>query len=159
VSGQARAGAIDALNKLAGDFAVPMGQPAISKWIDNVVNGTATYDEFKQYLTDMSVGRYPWLTNQIKGGQTVRQLLDPYLQIASSVLGINPDMAQMSDPKWMAALEMQDPKTGERRAMTLAEWQQYLRSQGSYGWGNGAQAHSQAADLVTAIGRAFGKVG
>jgi hypothetical protein len=158
VAASERASAQAALSQLAADYAVPMSTASVSKWIDDVMNGAATYDDFKLYLTQMAASRFPWLADSLNRGQTVRQIQDPYIQIASQVLGIVPDTVNMNDPKWLAGLEMTDPKTGAMRAMTIAEWQQFLKSSGGYGYNTSRHAQSSVADLLTAIGQAFGKV-
>lgn len=142
----------------AGDFAVPLADGVIDKWLTDIEFGTKTAQDFRDYLADMAKSRFPQFGDALDHGRTIRDMMDPYIQLAAQELDIPPDSITFSDPKWMQALDYVDPKTGVRRPMTLAEWQQALRS-GNYGWENTRHAGDAVAKFATLLGRQFGKVG
>lgn len=141
----------------ASDYAVPMSDEAINGWLQRIEMGTATPEEFRQYLTDTATSRFSWLGDQLQHGQSIRQILDPYVQTAARMLGIPPESIDFSDPKWIAALEYIDPGAGKKRQMTLEEWSTYVR--GMYGWDQSKDAHDQVASFGMKLGKMFGKVG
>jgi hypothetical protein len=61
------------------------------------------------------------------------------------------------DPKWGKALMAVDLKTGQRRPMTLDEWNVTLRSDSRYGWENTSEAMDESAALVLNLARAMGR--
>jgi hypothetical protein len=125
--------------------------------MQNVLNGQASYDDYKAYLQQQAISRYPWMAEQITRGQTVRQLWEPYAQIAGQVLGVVPDTLTMNDPRWLASMDYIDPTTGQRRAMSIAEWQQYLKREPQYGYAQSKDAGDTASTFISMLGNIFGK--
>ena len=78
--------------------------------------------------------------------------------MASQTLGIDPNQVDFSDPKWAAAINVKDPKTGDVRSMNYDEWTTYLKQNDNYGWQDTADGRKQAQSFVNDLGVAFGKV-
>lgn len=145
------------IRRLAADYAIPLSEDAVSKWVTNVTTGAATLDQLQAYVVDQAKSMHPTLAGALDQGMTVRQIASPYFQTAGKVLGVNPDLMQLDDPQWMAALDTIGPD-GVRRPMTIDEWTRKLKSESRYGWDQTDEARAQAYSMVNRLGEMFGKV-
>ena len=146
------------LKRRAGDFVVPMSDQALQQWGQQIISGTATEEDFDAYLAEQAKSMFPGLGVALDRGITVRQYADPYVQIAAKNLEINPDSIDLTDTKWLRALNQVDPKTGERTSMSLTDWEDTLKTDPRYGWDKTKQAQRQASDLAATIAKTFGKI-
>jgi hypothetical protein len=110
----------------------------------------------KGYAIEQAKSLFPGLTAALDAGQTVDQYADPYKQIATQELNVNPADIQWTDPKWMKALNQVDPKTGARTSMSLDQWLSTLRTDPTYGYDQTNKAGQQAAQLATQLSQRFG---
>lgn len=82
---------------------------------------------------------------------TLEELVDPYLEDAANLLGVNRVNMDLSNPMWTRAL------SGESGApMSREEWLRTLRTDKQYGWGNTQRAKSEMASLGDELLAAFG---
>lgn len=139
----------------AADYAVPLSDAAMNKWGQDIATGHATTEDYREYLVTTAKGQFAGLADRLDQGQTVKQLADPYIQIAAQTLGISPDSINLRDTKWISALNAVDSK-GVVRAMTMDEWQKKIKSDPTYGWQNTKDAHDQAYALGATLGQHFG---
>jgi hypothetical protein len=82
---------------------------------------------------------------------TLEELLNPYLEDASNMLGIRRENMDITNPMWTTALSNPDGK-----GMTRDQWLVTLRTDKQYGWSKTLNAKREASDLVSGITRAFG---
>lgn len=150
---------VDELHQQAAQYGVPLGDLTKLDWARQIISGGATIDSFDSYLREQAKSLYPSLAGAIDAGVTVRQYADPYAQIASKELNINPNDFDLTDPKWSAPLNQIDPKTGARTAMTLAAWQSEVRKNPVYGYDTTTGARDQAAQFATQLAQEFGAQG
>ncbi len=144
---------------LSRQYAVPMADATIQKWAADSISGVSSDEFYRQYLVNQAKARFqdPTLGKFLDAGGTVDQYADPYRQMASQVLGIDPNTVDFSDPKWIAAINVKDDK-GNVRSMNYDEWTTYLKSDANYGWDKTNDAKAQAQQFVDKLGQAFGKV-
>lgn len=140
----------------ASEYAIPMSDQAMNKWGLDIATGVKTAEDYRQYLVGLAKGQYPALAAQLDAGQTMKQLADPFVQVAAQTLGISADTIDLRDVKWSGALNAVDSK-GQLRPMTLDEWNRKLKTDPVYGWQNTADAHAQTYALGTTILRKFGQ--
>jgi hypothetical protein len=82
---------------------------------------------------------------------TLEELVDPYLEDASNLLGIPRKNMDLSNPMWTKAL------TGANgKPMTRDEWLRTLRMDKQYGWNNTQRAKTEMAELGDELLSAFG---
>lgn len=143
----------------ARDMGVSLSPLTQLDWQTQIATGTTDINSFKAYLAEQAKSLYPSLAGFIDSGGTVRQYVDPYAQLASKELGMNPADFDLSDPKWSAPIQQIDPKTGDRTAMTLSQWQSTLRSDPKYGYDMTTGARDQAAQFATSLAQQFGALG
>lgn len=138
-SSKNQAAAITKMKTDAQNWLVPLSDQAIQTWGQGIISGTTTDAQFQQYLRDNAKSLMPQLSNLIDAHAgdpnfNVSTFADPYKQHAANALGISTDQIDLTDPKWRKALDQIDPKTGERRIMSLSEWDSTLKSDPTYGY-------------------------
>jgi len=142
------------VQRLATDYGVPLSEATMDRWMNDLVDGKVTTDDYTNYLRQQATSLYPTLANEIGRGITVKTYADPYKEIAAQTLGLSPEEIDFSDPKWNVALNFDDGKG--RRAMNLFEWKEFIRSDERYGYDRTPEAQDKAYDMVSRLGRMFG---
>ena len=129
----------------------------------------------KQFQEQAS-GLYPALSDQIKAGQTVQNLVAPYFNVAEAITGV-PASTMMADQqtgglsKWSAFLQGGNNPAGATQLanqtgaaekgpqmMTLDQWKSYLMKDPQYGFQNTQGAKNMASQFTSAILNEFGMV-
>jgi hypothetical protein len=118
--------------------------------------GTATPEGWEEQMRQQAKSMFPELSDAIVRGISVRQYADPYAQLASQDLEINPIDFNLADPKWQAALQQINPKTGELQAVTLADWKTKMMTDKQYGWDRTENARGAALNLREQLAEQFG---
>ena len=147
------------LGQTAQSYGVPLSDQAAFHWAQRIAEGTATTDGFNSYAVDQAKLAFPTLAAHLDQGMTVKQLADPYLQIAGQTLGVDPNSLELTDPKWAAALQSRDPKTGNIQGpMTTLDWQRKIMTDPAYGYDHTENAQAAATNIVQQLGTAFGVI-
>lgn len=145
----------NSINELAASYVIPVSNQAKEGWIKQVLNGSATLDDFHAWAADQARSLYPQMTGAIDRGITVDQYLDPYRQLASKELGMSPDQVDWLSPKWSDVLGHPDDK-GNRKIMSLQDWQVKIRTDKKYGWDDTQGARDAIDDLRNKFSDMFG---
>ena len=147
----------------ARNWLVPLSDDALQTWGQGLISGTVTQEQWSQYLRDSAKSLMPQLSTLIDQHQgdpnfSVSTYADPYKQRAVSLLGIQADQVDLNDPsnKWRQALDTVDPKTGERRIMSLAEWDTKLKTDPTFGYDKTQNGIKDGLALAGAIKTSFG---
>lgn len=144
------------LKQIASQYLIPVSDQTIGNWTRQILSGELDAGAFTSWAKEQAKSLFPNLGNAIDAGVTVAQYTDPYKQVASQMLGIAPDSIDMKDQKWRAALQQVDPKTGNRVAMSLNEWEQELRKNPVYGYTDTNKYKEEASTLSQALLHKFG---
>lgn len=139
---------VDQIKQLAAQYLVPISDAHMQQWGSQLIGGQIDANNLEGYLKAQAKSLFPSLSAAIDSGVTVRQYVDPYAQLAVQN-GVAPSSTDINwqDPKWQQALFQVDPKTGVRTAMSLADWQDKIRSDPAFGYDNTDQAKNVSADL------------
>ena len=148
---------VDQLKAEAAKYLVPVADTTLAQWAQQIASGQADVKGFDAYLQAQAKSLFPSMGTAIDQGITPQQYVDPYKQVASSLLGVNPNTIDMTDPKWMRAVGQKDPKTGMPVAMSLYDWQQTLMSDPTYGYLKTQNAGDRASALAEGIAQMFGR--
>lgn len=151
--------AIGDIRKIASSYLVPVSDGTLQRWARAVVSGTATADDYVEYAKQQAKSLMPALSKQIDAGMTVRDLIDPYAQLAEKNLGISADSIDFTQGKWRKAVDVVDPKTNERSMMSLSDWERTLKTDSTYGYDKSAQGRTEAAQFTTKLAQMMGVVG
>jgi len=144
VTGSAGA-AYDAITKLSSDYGVTLDQATAQKMVqDTLANGTNPQDyvdHFREQAKTLYPGISDWLDKN--PNMTARDYASPYLQIASSMLGVPTDQMAVSDPKWSRIF------SGNQGApLTADQWNSTIKTDGQYGWDKTFSAQQDAYRMV-----------
>lgn len=147
--GQA-ADAIGALKEMASAYGYPLGVDRLNDQVTQVLAGNAQVKDYEETYKTWAKKNFAGVADMIDAGQTLRDILDPYTQIASQELGADKAGMLASDPKWQKAL------TGAQGGpMTLTDWRTTLRSDSQYGWDSSRSAQDDAYKLVAGLSQMF----
>jgi len=149
------------VQRLANDFGVHMSAQTAYDWARRLTIGLESEESMYASMTNtakMLNGRNADLVGALDRGFTVRQYMDPYIQLAADELEINPDTISITDPKWFAPLNVTSEGSDERRSMTMSEWQAHIRQDQSYGYDGTTGAKLEATRLATEIAKSFGAI-
>lgn len=144
------------IKDIAGQYLVPMSDQTLAQWERNILSGDVTIDQFSGFAREQAKSLFPGLASAIDKGVTVAQYTAPYREIAAKELEKAPDSIDFMDPKFMRGISQIDPKTGDRTAMNLADWTNYLRSTPE--WRNTNRANEMASGLTQSLLQTFGAV-
>lgn len=140
------------------NFFVPLSDGALKNWVDNILLGTSTQDNFDEYIKQQAISMFPQMKAAIEQGFDMKTIADPYVQIAAQELNIPDTSVNFTDPKWLEALVQTDPKTGERMSMSLDNWRTHLRMDPKYGWNSTMGAVNKAAEFADKLSVEMGAV-
>lgn len=146
------------LRRINAQYGYDVSSDYFNKSVANIANGTLTEEMYENEVKTQAKTLYGQDVGQLLDqGYTLEDIASPYLQVAANTLEMPVDSMVLSDPKFKAALDFTDEK-GQRRRMSLSEWQRKLRSDPQYGWDKTEQARQSADRAASTILRAFGKV-
>lgn len=156
-----QAAAVTKMKADAKNWLVPLSDQAIQTWGQGIISGMSTDANFQQYLRDSAKSLMPQLSNLIDthAGDpnfTVKTFADPYAQHAANLLGIQSDQVDLNDPKWRRALDQVDSKTGERRIMSLSEWDSTLKTDPTYKYDSSANGVQDGLALAGSLKSSLG---
>lgn len=139
-------------------WGVPTTDEQIAQWVQQIAMGTQTVAGVQATMKQRAMGLYPTLADQFTRGETFKTATDPYRAIASSYLSIPAESVNFTDPKWMAAINQVDPKTGARTEMGLDQWTNYIRSQPQYGYQNTTLGKNEMVGLANSAAKTLGVI-
>lgn len=118
--------------------------------------GATNTEAFHSKMVNYATTKYAAYADRIRGGETVRDIAQPFIESRAKILEEAPGMITLRDPLIERALQgrMVDGKTV---GPTLWEFEQDLRKDPR--WATTQNARQTAAQTATAIGKAFGMIG
>ena len=143
------------LREYADAYAVKPSNTMIEEWTAKILSGQDSEENFNNMVQENARSLYKSLAPQIDKGMDVKTATAMYSNQASRILGVDETQIDWSDSKWNAALNHQDPKTGEYRVMDSSEWTRYLRSQPE--WQNTDDAKNLYRSAAFTLAQAFGR--
>lgn len=147
---------IQAIRKTASDYLVPLSDATMQQWGTNILEGRASAQDFTAYAQSEAKRNFAVWGNQIDAGMTVKQLADPYGQLAGQALGIDPNSIDWSQSKWRSLIDQVDPKTNQHVPLSLSDAQSKIRTDPVYGYDTSAEGTQTAAKLATTLSQMFG---
>lgn len=129
------------MRKYASDMGVDLNQQSIKNYAQLIVKNVSNQADFQNFVNQQAISAFPAFEEQIKGGMTMKNIANPYIQMMASNLDMNPDVITLKDPTIMGALNgvSQDGKPVGR---TLTEFADTLR--GDPRWRSTKQAQDKA---------------
>lgn len=113
-------------------YAYSMGVQQSDDWYQDrarlVARGIATVQDYKSEINLLAKAQFPQWTKQIEGGQTVADIAQPYLQSMATILELPAGSVNLFDNTIKSTLGWTDPKTLEKGAKPLWQFENELRS-------------------------------
>lgn len=116
----------DELRQYAWDMGIKMSDTSLKGWLRNVVGQNQTVDDYKAYIQGQAQSSFTSIADQIKAGQTVRQVAEPYMQQMAQTLEMNANDLDLFDPTIRKALQTSGPD-GKPQMKTLWQFDEDLR--------------------------------
>jgi hypothetical protein len=137
---------------MARQYGFTMSRGRLDELARNIARGVRTIEDYEGYFRQRAENLFPGLQRQIREGQTVRDVLEPYLNMAAEELGIPVSAMATTDQKWLKAINGKDgPMDGD-------DWLRTLRTNRRYGWDNSNNGRRQGAILAEQLGRSLGAI-
>lgn len=147
-------GIMDQYMQIAKQNLIPLSPQSAYQWAVNTLAGSTNQASYNAYIQAQAKSLFPQFSNQIDQGISVGTLAQPYQQAAASVLGMDPNQINMTDPKFLVGLTG-NGATGHK-AMSLDQWNTYLMANPAFGFANTTNGKAQASNLANFIGTAMG---
>ena len=143
----------DYLRSMARQYGLPVTDAFLQDKIREGLKQGAGWREWAEgqrgIFRNQAKTLYPTAGNQLDE-YTLDEVLTPYLNAATNLLGIPRNQMNLDDPMWNAALK------GEGGPMSLDQWMTKLRTDPKYGWDKTTAARQQYAELGDGLLSAFG---
>lgn len=124
--------------QIAEDYGIGVSDQTMGSWVKSAALGTINEAFVQQWASAQAASRYPGLASQLKAGQTVREIADPYIESYAKLLELNPETIKLSDKLIQGALTAKDPK-GKPTVKTVWQFEQELRNDPRWVKTQGAQ--------------------
>lgn len=118
----------DQLHQYAYQMGVEMSGDWYADVARKVVRGLGTVQDYKNIIMQRAKAQLPQWSKQIEAGQTVTDLAQPYLQTMAQILELAPGSVNLFDPTIKKALSYTDPKSLEKGAKPLWQFENELRN-------------------------------
>jgi hypothetical protein len=142
-------------------YAPPDLQQQILKYAyDGLKSGSpdAATQGFENRMRQYASTKYSAFAEQIKGGATVKDIAQPYIDTWSQTLELDPSTVKLSDQnvqKWLQGTPAPDGKA----ATPPTVWQVQQQARQDPRWGQTRNAWQAASQVAQQIGKTFGFVG
>ena len=145
---------------IAADYGVtlPSDPNKMSDFVKGAIGPNGTTDAFTEYAKQQAQLNFPWMSQSIQNGATVKGYLSQYTGNIASTLGISPDSINWSDPKWKGVVAKVQPD-GSTLPQTLDQALTTVKTDPRFGYDQTTQAKNDAYSTLNAIGQMFGKQG
>lgn len=131
----------------------------LKKWTQWIVTGQRTMEDFQAAAQKESVKRFPHMAEQLNAGLTVRDVVQPWVDIYAQEMDTTADvifasMAKHAGTPSRQLLGIRDPKTGQTRMPTEQEAVKIARSQPTWWQTSGGREadHRMTRTLLNAFG-------
>lgn len=144
------------MKEYAYEQGISLDKQTIKNNAQLVARGLATQDDFKARMVEQATSAYPGYAEQLKGGQTMRQIASPYIQQMADDLEISDTSIGLTDPLIRRALNGLN-RDGKPTGMQLTDFQSVLRSDPR--WRKTAKAQQSVMNVSYQILKDMGLAG
>jgi hypothetical protein len=144
---------IDQIRQMAAAYYVPVGHRQMQEWTQQAIAGALDPQSLQDYFQQQAASMFPYLEKQLKAGQTVASIADPYRQLMAQTLELDPEGIKNTDRLVMQGLQAQQ-KDGQLGLMPLWQYQKMLRQDSR--WLKTDNAKQSMRDVGVSILRDFG---
>jgi hypothetical protein len=139
---------INGMRSYADSMGIDMDEQSMKSYAQLMVKGLTTNQDFQNFINEQAVSLFPAFTEQIKAGASVKNIANPYIQMMSQSLEINPASINVKDPMILSALNGLDVN-GKPTGKNLVDFQSTLR--GDPRWRSTQQAQDKAMSVSRSV--------
>ena len=138
---------------LTEEYGVNVSEGLIQQWVRSGLVGGETPESVKAKVQNLAASKYVALADRIRGGESVRQIADPYIQSYGKLLEVNGENINLDDPLIQRALQAKDAK-GKPTTQTVYDFENTLRNDPR--WAKTDNARDQMSATANSILQSFG---
>lgn len=138
-----------------GDYMTAISPQTAFRWAQKIMTGEASEDGFMVYIRDAAKSKFPTLVKMINDGNSVKDIVNPYIEQTAQLLEVAPQNVNMWDPRFAKMIDQVDGQ-GNRRMMSLDEAAQHVRQ--TREWKGTKNAEDMAASFGENFLRQMGEV-
>lgn len=127
LGGQAGAAQVR-LKQLAQQNGVQLTDDAVKNYAQQIAMGASTMEQAETFVRSMAKSMFPAYADQIDAGVNMKQIAQPYMQMASDTLERAPVDMGLDNPLVRQAFNGMN-QDGKPTGMTLTDYQTFLRNQ------------------------------
>lgn len=146
---------VNGMRQYADSMGVEIDQQSMKNYAQLMIKGLSTTQDFQNFIQDQAVSTYPAFAEQIKAGQTVKNIANPYIQMMSQSLEMNPASIGLKDPTIQLALNGLD-QNGKPTGRNLVDFQNTLR--GDPRWRTTQQAQDKTMNIGNSVLKNMGLI-
>lgn len=146
---------MNGMRQYADGMGVDIDQQSMKNYAQLMIKGLSTTQDFQNFIQDQAASTYPAFAEQIKAGQNLKNIANPYIQMMSQALEVNPSTIGLKDPTIMSALNGLD-KDGRPTGKNLVDFQSTLR--GDPRWRSTQQAQDKAMNVGNTVLKNMGLI-
>lgn len=139
------------LNEAVRNYGMTFSRKWLTGATRNIARGVRTVSDYEGYIREQAARQFKAIAPDIREGRTVREILDPYMNMAAEELGLSPTIMNTTAAKWLK------PVSGQEQ-MTMDDWVRTIRSNKSYGYDNSRNAQRQASIMAQELMSTMGAV-
>lgn len=142
---------------------VQVQKSTLQKWLQAIVRGNSTVEEYNEYIKRMAINRFPNLAQEINAGLDVMEIADPFRQTMAQLLELNPNQIDLNGQLMRRALSHRVPdnkdkgKEPQHRMMDMTDFEDAVRKDPR--WMYTDNAKQTMLDMGSNILQAFGFYG
>lgn len=145
----------DRLESFAFANGVQINKPTTQKWLQQIVRGNSTVEEYEQYITKMAVAKFPNWHKELKAGMTIAEIAEPYRQTMAQMLELNPATVNLNNRMLRSALSHKN-ENGEWAEASISDFEDMLRQDPR--WQYTDNARETVAGITASLLQTFGEV-
>ena len=151
------AATVQQLEQLAAAYGQKADPATLAMHAKAILTGQQTLDTFRQAFMDRAISAFPGLADQLKAGQTVSDIAQPYIQSMSQLLEINPSQVDLFTPLVRRALQGTQTQGGRQTTpQQVPLWQFENQVRQDPRWQYTSNAKQAAASTALYLGGQWG---
>ena len=144
----------DTLKSMARSYGVTLSETDLQDKMKTALGQGAGWQSWvegqRNVFRQQAKNLYPKIAQQLDTS-TVTEIMDPYLNDAAELLGINKANMDPMDPTWTGALN------GPNGPLSRDEWMRVLKTDPKFGWDRTTKARQEYSGLADQLTAAFGR--
>lgn len=141
------------LRTYASNQGITLADSSLKDWLRNIIAQNQTLEDYKAYIQGQAEHSFPSLADDIRGGLTVKELANPYVQQMAQTLELNDQSIGLDDPTIRKALQQTDDK-GKPAMVPLWKFEKTLKEDPR--WMQTNNARSSLVGTAQSVLRDFG---